>query len=122
MNARAKGVWVRRRCGFATRPRSRKGANTFAFAPFPLKIAAFPHRRSGSRPPSAGSGLLWDLAAGFALAALKDLLAHFLRGGLDFLHLLADAGARGLVPAPGLVHVVFRLGDQSLQRLIFLHG
>src|SRR5438045_4774478 len=60
--------------------------------------------------------------AGFGLTAFEDALAHVLGGGLDFLHLLADARAGGLVAPLRLGHVVGGFHHQLLQLLVFLHG
>ena len=62
--------------------------------------------------------------AGFiaAFAAFKNLFPQFLRGGLDFLHLLADARSGGLVAALGLAYILSRLIHQPLEVLVFLHG
>src|SRR5262245_58097944 len=59
--------------------------------------------------------------AAFAVATFEDLLAHVLRGGLDFLHFFADARAGGLVPAHRLGDVVLGFGDQAFERLVFVH-
>jgi hypothetical protein len=55
-------------------------------------------------------------------ATFEDLLTHVLCGGFDLLHLLADAGAGGLIATDRLIYVVFGFLYQALQGLEFLHG
>src|ERR1700722_9359637 len=77
-----------------------------------LKNAVIPQRLFCSR----GAGFV------AVFTAFKNLLPHFLRGGLDFLHLFADARPCGLVSALCLAHILNGLINQSLEVFIFLHG
>jgi hypothetical protein len=77
--------------------------------------AAFAARSRAARSAARPTG------GAFAVAAFEDLLAHILRRRLDFLHLLADACAGGLVSANRLGDILFRLGHKPLQGVVFLH-
>src|SRR5712691_3179330 len=59
--------------------------------------------------------------SGFGFSAFQDLLADVLGGGLDVLHLLADARAGGFVAAHGFIHVLFDLGDQLFEFFVLVH-
>src|SRR5689334_22629633 len=60
-------------------------------------------------------------APAFTVAAFEDLLADVLGGGLDFLHFFADARTGSLVATDRLSDVLFRLGNQALERIVFGH-
>jgi len=78
-------------------------------------------RHTAEAPAPEAACLLSRTAFG-CIAEVQDALSNGLGALLDFLHGLADAGARSLVAANGLLDVVIAFHDELLHSFVCIHG